>query len=194
MSDDMMKSALDRAMERADRIELPEETLKEMKYRSEAEKVAAEFFKEPGYDLAHDLGKYDDEAKPYVSKALQSILLQNVILPKKDSDISANKRILEGISGLKKNRNAISQATEQLSNLSDYYVQARKQHYEQLKAEIEQAVAQQYRQQTGAHPPGNLNVEQTPQFQENWRQVSAQLDREYDKALAQLKEQIASAE
>ena len=114
-------------------------------------------------------------------------------MPKKESDIPANKRILEGISNLKKNRNAVHQAAEQLDNLANYYMQARKQHYEQLKGEIEGVAAQQYRQQTGAPPPGNLNVEQTPQFQENWRQVSAQLDREYDKALAQVKEQIASA-
>jgi len=192
MSDDFMKSALDRAMERADRIELPEETLKQMNYRSEAERLAAEFLKEPQYDLAIALKKYDTEARAYITKALESVLLQNLILPKKESDIAANKILIDGISSLKKNQGAVHQAADQLNSLSDYYVQARKQHYDQLKAQVGEVLAQQILQQTGAPPPGNLNVEQTPQFAESWRQVSAKLDGEYDKALAQLKDQISS--
>ena len=192
MSDDFMKSALDRAMERADRIEIPEEKLKEMKYRSEGERIAADFLKEPEYDLNAALEGKSAEAKPYVAKIVVSILLQNVVLPKKDTDIAMNGKAFDGLTVLKKNKDAIKQAQEQLENLSNYYTQARKQHYDQLKAQVEQVMAQTIQQQTGSSAPANINVEQTPEFQENWRQLSAKLDAEYDSALAQLKEQIAS--
>ena len=192
MSDDFMKSALDRAMERADRIEIPEEKLKEMKYRSEGERIAADFLKEPEYDLNAALEGKSAEAKPYVAKIVVSILLQNVVLPKKDTDIAMNGKAFDGLTVLKKNKDAIKQAQDQLENLSNYYTQARKQHYDQLKAQVEQVMAQTIQQQTGSSAPANINVEQTPEFQENWRQLSAKLDAEYDSALAQLKEQIAS--
>lgn len=194
MSDDFMKSALDRAMERADRIEIPQEKLKEMEHRSEGERIAAAFLKDPEYDVSGALAKYDEEAKKYISKSLESILLQNIVLPKKDSDMANTEKVFGGLLSLKKNKNAVQQAKEQLQSLSDYYVQARTQHFEQLKAQVEQMMRQTIQQQTGANAPANLNVEQTPEFQENWRQVSGKLDAEYDNALAQLKDQIASVD
>ncbi len=194
MSDDFMKSALDRAMERADRIEVPQEKLKEMEHRSEGERLASAFLKDPEYDVASALAQYDEEAKKYIAKALESILLQNITLPKKDSDMANTEKALIGLFSLKKNKNALQQAKEQLQNLSDYYVQARKQHFEQLKAQVEQMMRQAIQQQTGGNAPADLNVEQTPEFQENWRQVSGKLDADYDNALAQLKDQIASAD
>ena len=192
MSDDFMKSALDRAMERADQIEIPEEKLKEMKYRSQGELIAAKFFKEPDYDIEIALNDFDVDSKQYVLKTVESVLLQNIILPKKETDISNNQKAFQGLSSIKKDKNAIQQAREQLENLSNYYTQAIKQHYEQLKAQVEQMIAQTAQQQPGMDASRGLNAEQIPEFQENWRQISAQLDAEYDKALDQLKQQIAS--
>lgn len=192
MGDDFMKSALDRAMERADRIEIPQEKLKEMEHRSEGERIAAAFLKDPEYDVAGALAQSDEEAKKYISKALESILLQNIVLPKKDSDMANTEKAFGGLLSLKKNKNAVQQAKEQLQSLSDYYVQARKQHFDQLKSQVEQMMRQAIQQQTGTNAPPDLNVEQAPEFQENWRQVSGKLDAEYDNALVQLKDQIAS--
>jgi len=192
MSDDFMKSALDRAMERADQIEIPEEKLREMEYRAQGERLAAGFFKKDDYDLEAALAECNSEARQYIAKALEAVLLQNVVLPKKESDMSTNEKVFNGLSSIKKNKKVIQQAKEQLDNLSNYYTQARKQHYDQLKAQVEQVVAQQIRQQTGMAPGGDFNVEQRPEFQENWRQLSAQLDSEYDNALAQLKAQITA--
>ncbi|MFO8009368.1 MAG: hypothetical protein R6U89_01005, partial [Dehalococcoidia bacterium] len=113
--------------------------------------------------------------------------------PKKESDLALNEKVLSGISSLKKDKKTIKQAEEQLKNLSSYYSQAIKQHYEQLKSEFERAMAQAIQQRTGASPSGNLDVEQTQEFQENWRQLSARLNTEYDKALDELRQRIASS-
>lgn len=192
MSEDRMKSALERAMERAEKIEVPEEKLREMQYRSEGESMAARFFRDPNYDLGASLSLLEDKARPYILKTLSSVLLKNLVLPRKEADIATNDKVFNGLMALKKNRSALQEAKEQLNNLANYYTQARKQHYDQLKTQFEHMMAQAIQQQTGSRPAGNLNVEQTPEFQENWRHVSGKLDAEYDKALGQLKEQIDS--
>lgn len=190
MSDDFMKSAFDRAMERADQIEVSDDKLKEMKYRSDGNQLAAAFLKDPQYDLANALSKYEPEAGKYISKALEAILLQNLILPLKESDIASNDTAFQGLLTIKENKSGIRQAQEQLKNLSNYYVQAMKQNYEQLKADVEQAM----RRSQGINAETKLNVEQTPEFQEHRRKLLAHLDAQYGQALAQLKQQIASME
>jgi hypothetical protein len=192
MSEGFMKSALERAMERAEKIEVPEEKLKEMKYHSEGERIAAEFFKDPKYALGDELAKFDIEAKKYVAKAAESVLLQNLALPKKEKDSARNEEVFRGLAAIKRNKDGLRQAKDQLANLSNYYAQAVKQNYEQLKTNFERAMAQAIQQKTGTRPGAKLNVERTPEFQENWRQLSGKLDAEYDKALAQLKQQISA--
>ncbi|MFO8009171.1 MAG: hypothetical protein R6U89_00005, partial [Dehalococcoidia bacterium] len=142
MGNDFMKSALDRAMERADRITIPEEKLREMEFRSDGERVAAGFMKEPEFDLQSAIQELDPAKRQHVSRIVESILLNNLVLPKKESDLALNEKVLSGISSLKKDKKTIKQAEEQLKNLSSYYSQAIKQHYEQLKSEFERAMAQ----------------------------------------------------
>lgn len=190
MSDDFMKSALDRAMERADRIQVPEEKLKEMEYRSEGERIAAAFMREPDYDLAGALSGLSAEKAGHISRAVSKILLQNVSLPRKESDLSTNDRVFGALYAIKQDKVGLDEAREQLGNLSNYYMQARKQQFDRLKAEVERVLDQAMQQQTGAAPGMKLNVEQTPEFQENWRQLSGRLDAEYENALGQLKQQI----
>lgn len=191
MTEDFMKSALDRAMERADRIQVPEEKLKEMSYRSEAERIAAGFLREPQYDLAGAVAGFDADKAQQIARGVVEILLRNVVLPKKEADMAANDRMFAGLYSLKRDKGALDRTREQLKNLAGYYTQARKQHYDQLKAEVERALAQAIRQQTGGQSAGmKFNVEQTQEFQENWRQISARLDAEYENALAELKQQI----
>ena len=192
MSDNFMKSALERAMERADQIEVPEEKLKEMEHRSQGERIAAAFLRDTKYALADELNKLDIETKRYVSKTVESTFLQNLTLPKKESDMARNDEVLRGLSVLKSNQEGLRQAKDQLANLSNYYLQAVKQNFEQLKADVEQAMRQAMQQKTGTATGVKFNVEQSPEFQENWLQLSRRLDTEYGKALDQLKQQIAA--
>ena len=190
MSDDFMKSALDRAMERADKIEISEDKIKEMKYRDQGEKLAAAFLKDTAFPLGDELGKLDSEAKKYISKAVESILLQNLSLPRKDADALRNEGVFKGLAAIKSNPEGLSQAQDQLVNLSSYYAQATTQNYDQLKSQIEQMAGPAIRQKMGLAPGAKLNVETLPEFQENWRQFSAKLDAQYGEALNQLKQQI----
>lgn len=187
-----MKSALDRALERADKIEISQEKLDEMKYRSEGERLAAEFLKNPTYPLTDELGNLGPEAGRHVRKAVEAVLLQNLALPRKESDSARNELIFRGLSSIKTNKTGLRQVKDQLANLSSYYSQAIKQNYDQLKAEVERMMSQAIQQKTGMPSRTKVNVERTPEFQDNWRQISGRLDAEYGKALAQLKQQIGA--
>lgn len=195
MGDDFMKTALERAMERADRLQVPEEKIRELEYRSEGERLAAQFLRDPQFDLASVLKGLDAKKAKPVARVVEEILLQNLALPKREGDLAASGRLFAGLAVLKQDKRALEQAKQQLQNLGNYYTQARKQHYDQLKAEVERMLARTLQQQMGLSMSGmklNINVEQTAEFQENWRQLSAKLDAEYDKALSQLKQRIAS--
>lgn len=194
MGDDSMKTALERAMERADRLQVPEEKIRELEYRSEGERLAAQFLRDPQFDLASAMKGLDPKKSRPIAKAVEGILLQNLVLPRKESDLAFAERVFAGLAALKQDKRALEQAKQQLQNLGNYYTQARKQHYDQLKAEVERMLARTIQQQTGLSMSGmklNINVEQTAEFQENWRQLSAKLDAEYDRALAQLKQRLA---
>lgn len=194
MGDDSMKTALERAMERADRLQVPEEKIRELEYRSEGERLAAQFLRDPQFDLALAMKGLDPKKSRPIAKAVEGILLQNLVLPRKESDLPAAERVFTGLTALKQDKRALEQAKQQLQNLGNYYTQARKQHYDQLKAEVERMLARTIQQQTGLSMSGmklNINVEQTAEFQENWRQLSAKLDAEYNKALSQLKQRLA---
>jgi len=115
-------------------------------------------------------------------------------LPKRESDLATNEKAFTGLSILKRDKRGIDQARQQLQSLGNYYTQARKQHHEQLKAEVERVMGRAMQQQAGMGGGMKLNVEQTAEFQENWRQLSARLDAEYDKALTQLKQKISAME
>lgn len=189
MGEGFQKSAIDRAMERADQIQVSEAKLKEMEYHTEGEKIAAALLKDEGYNLEEALKGFDKGGRKQVSKAVESVLLQNLSL-KRGVGLAGNEQIIQRLSMLKKNKSVLNQAKAQLENLSNYYTQTRQQNYDRLKSQFEQAMNQAVQQKTGL---GGLkfNVEQSSEFQEKWRQVSRQVDAEYEKALAQLKQQLA---
>lgn len=188
MNEGFAKSALDRAMERADQIEVPESKLKEIGYRSEGERIAAAVLRDPEFNVESELARYEGDARKQVIKAVESILLQNLTL-RNEGGTAKNEELFQRLAMLKKNKSAVNQAKAQLQNLTSYYMQTRQQNYDQLKSQFEQAVNQAAQQKGGAGGM-KVNVEQYTEFQDKWRQILRQIDTEYDKAMEQLKQQV----
>ncbi len=188
MNEGFAKSALDRAMERADKIEVPESKLKEMEYHSEGERIAAAMLRDTEFDLESELARYDSGARKQVAKAVETLLLQNLTL-RNEGGTAKNEEIFQKLAAVKNNKSAINQAKAQLQNLTSYYMQTRQQNYDQLKSQFEQAV-NQATQQKGGTGGMKVNVEQYSEFQDKWHQILRQIDSEYDKALEQLKQQV----
>jgi hypothetical protein len=194
---DEMKSAFDRAMERAESLgKASDEDLKKWKYTPEGEKLAALYLKEE-CDLTTELNKYDDKARKYVAEGAQEVFIRNIDLPKNDFAKKKNKKVMEAIKELKRDKVGIENVYTKMRRVFSHYEregeQQRKQTYEALKMDFEAKLIQAAQQQAGigASPP-RVNVESHPQFQQEWRRLMVQLDSQYLRLLDEYKREILS--
>jgi DNA polymerase I-like protein with 3'-5' exonuclease and polymerase domains len=192
---DEMKSAFERAMEKAESLgKASEEDLKKWKYLPEGEKIAAKYLREE-YDLSAELGKYDDAVRKHVLDGIQDVFVRNIDLPRNDAAKKKNKKIMEAIKELKRDKVGIENVYTKMRRVFSHYEkegeQQRRQTYEAVKRDFE-AKLMQAAQQQGALPPQKINVESHPQFQQEWRRVLAQMDAQYLRLLEDYKKEILS--
>jgi hypothetical protein len=194
MADDM-KSAYDRAMERIKSLEEPsKEEVLTWKYVPEGQKLAVRFLKEE-FNLASELGKFKDEERRYVAKGAEDVLLRNIVLPVHDIAKKNNKKAMDAIKAIKKDKTAVENAFTKMRRVFDHYAnegeQQRKQAYEMLKQDFQTKLQQAMRQQ-GIPPGTKINIESQPQFQEEWHLTLSQMDAQYNQLLDEYKQEIAN--
>jgi hypothetical protein len=192
---DEIKSAFEKAMEKIKGIgeASAEETMK-WKYVPEGQKLATRYLKDE-CNLTVELNKYGDKEKPFVIQGTEEVLLRNIGLPANDSANKNNKKVMEAIKALKKDKAGVENVYSKIRRIFNHYVQEgeqqRKQAYEMLKQDFQAKIQQAMRQQ-GLHMGTKIDIERQPQFQEEWRRVLAQLDSQYYKLLDEYKQEIMS--
>jgi hypothetical protein len=192
---DEMKSAYDRAMERIKSLEEPsKEEVLTWKYVPEGQKLAVRFLKEE-FNLASELGMFKDEERRYVAKGAEEILLRNIVLPIHDIAKKNNKRAMDAVKAIKKDKTAVENVFTKMRRVFDHYSgegeQQRKQAYEMLKQDFQMKLQQAMRQQ-GIPPGTKINIESQPQFQEEWHMTLSQMDAQYNQLLDEYKQEIAN--
>ena len=193
---DEMKSAFERAMERAESLgKASEEDLRKWKYLPEGEKLAAKYLREE-YDLSAELGKYDDAGRKHVLDGIQDVFVRNIDLPRNDAAKKKNKKVMEAIKELKRDKVSIENVYTKMRRVFSHYEkegeQQRRQTYEAMKRDFEGKLMQAAQKQLGTSPPQKINVESHPQFQQEWRRVLAQMDSQYLRLLEDYKKEILS--
>jgi len=193
---DEMKSALERAMERADGLgKASGEELKKWKYVPEGEMLAGKCLKGE-CDLVVELSKYDDEARQHIVKGAEEVLVGNLDLPRNEELKRGNKKVMEAIKVMKHNKVDIENIFTNIRRTFDHYEkqgeQQKKQAYENLKRDFEAKLRQAAQQQLGMAAPAGFDVERHPQFQEEWRMVQVRLESQYITVLNEYKRQISS--
>ena len=191
---DEMKSAYERAMERAESLgKASEEDLTKWKYLPEGAKLAAKYLRDE-FDLATEIGKYDEKVRQHVVQGAQEAFIRNIDLPRNDLAKKKNKKVMEAIKELKRDKVGIENVYTKLRRVFSHYEkegeQQRRQTYEAVKSDFEAKLMQAAQQQPGAAPPPRVSVESHPQFQQEWRRVLAQLDSQYLKLLDEYKKEI----
>ena len=188
-----MKSAFERAMEKAEKIgkASPEELLR-LEAIPLGNKMAARFLREPGYDFEADLTKHKGTGKrKYLMEGAVEILLRHVALPRDASSRETALRAKEGFLAVKENKKGVEAIFDQLENLFNYYEQARQQAFNQVKQAFEQQAGQQMNAMGAtAGPPMKADVTMQPQFLEEWHRVSAELDLRYEQALGEQRQRL----
>ena len=189
-----IKSAREIAMEKVAAMgEVTEEERLHWKYVPEGEKLAAKYMKQE-LNLAAELGKFDEAVVGYVKEGASDILLRNIDLPASDIARQKNKKAMEGIKALKKDKVGVENIFSKIRNIFNHYAEQgepqRRQAYEQLKAEFSAKVQEAIKQQLGTAAGVKIDIENQPQFQEEWRRLKIQLDSQYINLLNEYKQEL----
>jgi len=191
-----IKSAREIALEKIEKIgeATPEERLR-WKHVPEGEKLAAKYLKQ-NLNLSAELSNYEESVVGYIKEGVTDILLRNINLPGNDIAKKNNKKAMEGIKDLKKDKVGVENIYSKMRNIFNHYAeqgeQQRRQAYQQLKTEFEAKVQQALQQQMGSAAGFKIDVERQPQFQEEWHQLLAQLDGQYIVLLNEYKQELAA--
>ena len=189
-----IKSAREIALEKAEKIgEATDEERLRWKYVPEGEKLAAKYLKQ-NLNLVTELGKYEAGVTPYIKEGASDILIRNINLPQNELARKNNKKAMEGLKTLKKDKIGVENIFSKMRNIFNHYIeqgeQQRKQTYKRFKADFEAKVQQAIQQQMGSMVGFKIDVERQPQFQEEWRKLLAQLDSQYIILLDEYKQEL----
>lgn len=182
-----MKSAFEKALERAERLgKLSPEEIREGREKefTPIGRALAEHYLGHGYGhiLAEEMAKYSGEEKDVVMKAALSRLVEAIEL----GNYEATERAIAGILALK-GEGEIGPIPEQIKSLFEEYKQAEKDRYEKGKGEIERKERELLRQLgISGSAIGEINLEAS----ETWEEISGELYSQFDQRLNQLKEQL----
>lgn len=182
-------------MEKAERLgKASEKELIEWKYIPEGRKLAVNYLRGE-CNLMVELTKYDDIAKTYIRGGVQEVLLREISLPRDKEAKGKNKKAMEGISLLKKDKLLLENTYTKMRRIFKHYEEhgerQRRETYEMLKRDFQLKV-QQAVQKTGISGTISIDVEGHPQFQEEWRKVLVELDSQYQNLLNECKQEIMS--
>jgi len=191
-----IKSAFEIAMEKINKIQdaSPEEKIK-WKFQPKGEQLAAKFLKED-VNLLTELGNYSGQEQNYVNRGVTEVLARSIDLPRNDAAKKLNRKAMDGLKLIKKDKGGVENVYSKIRYIFNHYLEQgegqRKQAYEQLKLQFMAKVQQAMQQQmgAGARMDPNMNIERLPQFQEEWRRVTAQLDAQYQDHLNQYRQEL----
>lgn len=187
-----MKSAWEKALEKAEKLGgLSEEEIKQFEYVPVGNRLASRYLCEAEFNLDAELTKYRGTGvRKYVVQGAEEILVRNIMLPQNDRDRQAAARAMAGLRLLKENKSQLELVLDRITNLINYYEQARQQTYLQFKKDFEAKLQQANRvaRQQGARV--YTEPESHPQFLDQWRQISSQLNAQYEKALEEHRQLI----
>lgn len=186
---DKIKSAYEMALERIkQRKEVPQSEIDRMEHMPVGKALAANFLREKGYDLLAEFAKYPENIKEYLIEGAQETFLNNISLPADKSTLETNKRAMEGLYQIKKNKRAVGEVFSQLEYLFQYYEQSLAQTYSQFKETFAAKISAALEKRIGTRL--KIDPEKQPGFREEWMKYLSRLNSQYEGILAEQKEKL----
>ena len=189
-----IRSAYEIAMEKINKIEsaTPEERLK-WKYIPKGEELAGKYIKDD-INLTAELAKYGEQERKYVEHGISSILIRNIDLPKNDAVKKNNKKVMDGLTTVKKDKKALENVFSKIRYIFNHYAEQgeaqKKAAYEQVKEEFSMKLQQALAQQGSNARINSIDIERQPQFQEEWRKMLIRLDAQYMQHISEYKHEL----
>ncbi|MDY6893117.1 MAG: hypothetical protein SVO26_05310 [Chloroflexota bacterium] len=191
---DEIKSALERAMERAESLgKASDDERSEWKYVPEGERLAAAYLVDE-CDLKTEIAKHDVAVREHIINGVLKVLVRNIDLPRNDIAKQKNGKAMEAIKELKQDKASVEETYARITHVLNHYEQEgeqqRRQAYESVKRDVEVKVRQAAQQQMGASSAVNIDVEVQPLFKQEWRRVLGQLEAQYIRLLDEYKKEL----
>lgn len=188
-----IRSAKEIAAERLKDIgEITEEDRLRWKFVPAGEKLGQRYMSER-IDIENELAKFDEKQLPFVKQGMTQSLLITFDLPRNETIEKRNRKVMEAVMQIKEDKESAASALGQLQRVFDHYIQQgegqRVQAKQALKNKFEQSLKQALKAQ-GKEYPAQMNVEQLPQFEEEWRRTLSQMEQQYIRSLDELKKYL----
>jgi hypothetical protein len=189
-----IKSALEMALEKAEQFgRATKEELAETRYQEQGRHLAVNFLKGEG-GLEEELQGLPPQGRETARRAIKEVLLRNISLPRNGEIEARLDRVVAGLLLVAGNRKAMDRLKAELEQILQNFLQVRHSAFQQLKArygagvnQVQRALEAQLRQKV------KLDVEQLPQFQEEWRQFRGKLVEQFEPLLEECKAKMLRA-
>ncbi|RKX61772.1 MAG: hypothetical protein DRP34_05245 [Thermodesulfobacteriota bacterium] len=188
-----IKSALEIALEKAERIgKASKEELELYQLKEEAQRLSAKFLRNELSDFENKFNEFlqnkTSQQKRIIYQSVIDVFLKNIVLPKSEYQLEDGKKALEGLKIIFKRVPELSKVYQQIEKLLKEYYTHRETLYDELLKRFNtgvEALEHALSDQLGTEV--KINVEEHPQFKEEWNKIKEKLDEEYGKQLEYLK-------
>ena len=187
-----IKSTMELVLERAARMgKASSEEIANDEAKKTGMQLIAAYLEGKGDSPSQLLSRQDPQQQQAVRRGMVEALLRNIFLPRDDHARKRTEQATRGLLDLAGGAGDIVSICQEMQHVIGQY----QQHREQLKSRLEEQMRMQYEQllaqQMGGQAEG-MQIDPTtqPKFQEEWARVEAELDGQYNQALAQYKEQL----
>ena len=188
-----IKSALEIALEKAERIgKASKEELELFQLKEEAQRLSAKFLRNELSDFEDKFNKFlqnkTPQQKRIIYQSVIDVFLKNIILPKSEYQLEDGKKALEGLKVIFKRVPELSKVYQQIEKLLKEYYTHKEAIYNELLKRFNvgvEALEHALSDQLGTEV--KIDIEEHPQFKEEWNKIKEKLDEEYGKQLEYLK-------
>jgi hypothetical protein len=188
-----IRSALEIALEKTGEIKGDKAALAAAKGKEEGQKLASNFFQDPGMDLAGALKNIPKEKFPLVKEGFCQVILANLILPRDEEDLKKFDPIAAALEVLTGDKAQIKEFASQLSQFFRQWLESKKQQDEDIRQQLGPLLRQkeaQLSQQLGR--PVRIDPRNDPDYMKAYNRKMGDLENQYGSALAQAKEDLAA--
>jgi hypothetical protein len=187
-----IKSALELALEKAEQYgRASKEDLRQDKFKEQARQWAVQFLKEEEVDLEKELAALPCEGQPGARLAMKEVFLRNITLPKDETVDPRLARALEGVMVTATDKKGMARLRQEVDQLLQQFLMARNNAFQQLKNSFAQTLGNYTRAlEAQLKSKVRLEVENLPEFQQEWRKFEGNLTTQFEPVLEDRKQQM----
>ena len=187
-----IKTALEIAMEKANKIEVNKEEIKKIEFEKKAGILTNKLLEGEEVNLKQEFENLSKEEKKFIIETIEKTLLNGLVLSPNFNELQYNK-IINALKKIKEKPGQIDAIKNDVKSLLQTYSDQLKQYYEQLKQQFStqlDALKKQLGAQLGAE--ADIDPSSHPEFQKYWNEIKTNIDEQFKSHIEQIKQMIKS--